>query len=237
MLNSVTRWPNGFTNSQYGAILGDLKVPNPATYNMIFSDFDSFAAGDWVITETDSGATEALTAGDGGLLLLTNTAANNDLIGMQWAGGSGAFLGCFDFDPAKDMLFAARFKVDDATLARVVLGLGTVDTTPVASLPANGLLLSKPASTTTLSGVVRSGSASTSAAGAALVADTFVTAAIVYTAEDGKMTFYQDNGAYPVTGWTAPVAGQLLAPTIALMNGSAVARTMTLDYMLAAKAR
>lgn len=237
MLNTVTRFPNGLTNGQYGSMLGDLMVLNPATYNLIFTDFTSFAAGDWVITETDSGATEALTAGDGGQLLLTNTAASGDLIGMQWAGGSGSFLGCFDFDPAKDMVFAARFKISNATTALALLGLCTVDTSPIASLPANGIMLSKPASTTTLSGVVRSGSASTTKAGAAVVADTFVEAAIFYTAADGKMTFYQGGGAYPVTGWTAPVAGQLLAPTIALQNGSAVARTMTVDWMLAAKAR
>lgn len=237
MLNTVTRWPNGFTNSQPGSVLGDLMVPNPATYNLIFDDFDKYTASDWVVTETDPAATETLAAGDGGLLLLTNTAASGDLVSLQWAGGSGAFYGPMSFDPTKDMIFAARFKISNATTALAVLGLCTVDTTPIASLPANGIMVSKPASTTTLSGVVRSGSASTSAAGAAVVADTFVTAAVVYTAADGKMTFYQDGGAYPITGWTAPVAGQALAPTIALQNNSAVARTMTIDWMLAAKAR
>ena len=44
MLNTVTRFPNGLTNGQYGSMLGDLMVLNPATYNLIFTDFTSFAA-------------------------------------------------------------------------------------------------------------------------------------------------------------------------------------------------
>jgi hypothetical protein len=56
------------------------------------------------------------------------------------------------------------------------------------------------------------------------------------------MTFYQNTiaggiSAYPITGWTAPVAGQLLAPTIAVQNNTAAAQTLTVDWMLAAKAR
>jgi hypothetical protein len=242
MLNTVTRWPNGFTNNQPGSDLGDLMVPDPATYNMMFDDFTRFTATDWVVTETQVGATQGLVAGDGGLLALVNSAASADVNSIQWAGGSGAFLGVYDFDPAKDMVFAARFKISNATNGLLVIGLATVDTSPIASLPANGLIFSKPASTTTLSGVVRSGSASVSASGAAMADDTYVVASIFYTAADGKMTFYQNTiaggiSAYPITGWTAPVAGQLLAPTIAVQNNTAAAQTLTVDWMLAAKAR
>jgi len=242
MLSYITRWPNGFTNNQPGSDLGDLMVPDPSTYNMIFDDFDRFTASDWVITETQVGATQGLVAGDGGLLALVNSAANADLNSIQWAGGFGAFLGCFEFDPTKDMIFASRFKVSDATLGLLTLGLCTVDTTPIASLPTDGIMLNKPASTTTLSGVVRSNSVSATAAGAAMANDTYVVASIVYTAADGKATLYQNATAggissYPVGTFTAPRAGQLLAPTLAIQNNSAVAQTLTVDWMLAAKAR
>ena len=66
MLNTVTRWPNGFTNSQPGSALGDLKVPNPTTYFSLFDDFLKYTATDWSIVESDPSATEALASGPNG---------------------------------------------------------------------------------------------------------------------------------------------------------------------------
>jgi len=54
------------------------------------NDFFTYAAGDWTVTETDAGATEALSDEVGGVLLLTNTATENDVLGMQL--GAEAFL-------------------------------------------------------------------------------------------------------------------------------------------------
>src|SRR5262249_5851515 len=101
MLQTVTRYPGGITNSKVGSLLQDLKMPDPAFYHSIFDDFDKYTAADWVVTETDSGATEALAAGDGGLLLLQNTAANADLVSLQYAGGSGAVRPTFLFEANK----------------------------------------------------------------------------------------------------------------------------------------
>ena len=85
---STTRFPNGVTNvgeDSLFAALGQLAGPQFHTY---FEDFDYYTAADWTVTETQAGATQALTDGDGGLLLLTNTAADNDLVALQKVGES-----------------------------------------------------------------------------------------------------------------------------------------------------
>jgi hypothetical protein len=43
--------------------------------------------------------------------------------------------------------------------------------------------------------------------------------------------------ASPVTGWVAPAAATLMAPTIGMVNTTAVARVMTLDWAFFAKQR
>src|SRR5262245_58238382 len=85
----VTRYGGGLTNSHPGTILENLKHNSPAFYHQLFNDFDAFVAADWVVSATGA-ATETIVAGDGGILQLTNTGALNDLVSIQFAGGTGA---------------------------------------------------------------------------------------------------------------------------------------------------
>ena len=232
MLSSVTRYPGGLANVVEGSLFGDLKQPSPTKYHVFFDDFDRYTAGDWVVTETDAGATQALVGADGGQLVITNTAGITDVVDLRWAGGSGAFLGNFTFDPAKDLFVAAKFKLDNASLPGALIGLRSSNSTnTVALIKAGGAatLLARVQSST--------GTVSTTVAGAAMVADTFVVAGLAYTAADGKMTFFQDDAASPVTGWVAPAAATLMAPNIGMVNTTAVARVMTLDWVFFAKQR
>jgi hypothetical protein len=232
MLSSVTRYPGGLANVVEGSLFGDLKQPSPTKYHVFFDDFDRYTAGDWVVTETDAGATQALVGADGGQLVITNTAGITDVVDLRWAGGSGAFLGNFTFDPAKDLFVAAKFKLDNASLPSALIGLRSSNSTnTVALIKAGGAatLLARVQSST--------GTVSTTVAGAAMVADTFVVAGLAYTAADGKMTFFQDDAASPVTGWVAPAAATLMAPNIGMVNTTAVARVMTLDWVFFAKQR
>lgn len=232
MLSSVTRYPGGLANVVEGSLFGDLKQPSPTKYHVFFDDFDRYTAGDWVVTETDAGATQALVGADGGQLVITNTAGITDAVNLQWAGGAGAFIGNFTFDPAKDLFVAAKFKLDNASLPTALIGLRSSNSTnTVALIKAGGAatLLARVQSST--------GTVSTTVAGAAMVADTFVVAGLAYTAADGKMTFFQDDAASPVTGWVAPAAATLMAPNIGMVNTTAVARVMTLDWVFFAKQR
>ena len=82
MGNVVTRFQNGVTNVGDTSPFAGLRMPDPTLYHTYLDDFDQFVAADWTVTETQAGATQALTAGDGGWLALVNS-----------AGGIGGFIG------------------------------------------------------------------------------------------------------------------------------------------------
>ena len=122
---SNTRFPYGLTNVSETNLFADMVQPDPTLFHSYFNDFDTYAAGDWVVTETQAGATQALTAGDGGWLLLTNSAADDDLVALQKTPAA------FSFTAGKKSFFRCRFKVSDATQSDVVFGMQVVDTTPL----------------------------------------------------------------------------------------------------------
>ena len=96
----TTHFTSGVTNVTANGSGGKLKLPDPIKFHLQTLDFDKYTAGDWVITTTEAGtgsATEALTSADGGVLLLTNAAGDDDFDSLQWAGGSGAVFGSYLF--------------------------------------------------------------------------------------------------------------------------------------------
>jgi hypothetical protein len=240
----VTRFPGGSTNSPPGSVLENLKHNNPAFYHQLFNDFDSYTAADWVVTATGA-ATEAIAAGDGGVLLLTNTAALNDLVSLQYAGGTGAVSPTFLAEPTKDLVFACSISLDSALNASFLVGLAIADTSPIASLPASGMFISKAAASLYPQGYIRSSSSGqvTAQAQTPMADATMMDMAIVYSAFDGSCTMYLGAAGANVPSSQFRVANPptlpvpLLAPTFALQNGTAAARTMSIDWYMAAKAR
>lgn len=229
---SNTRFPYGLTNVGETDLFADMVQPDPTLFHTYFNDFDTYTAGDWTVTETDSGATQALTAGDGGLLLITNTAADNDLVALQKNPAA------FTFTAGKKTFFRCRFKVSDATQSDLIFGLQVVDTTPLDV--TDGIYFLKADGAATVDFICRKNAStgSTSAAAVATMAnDTFIELGFYY---DG-----QSKVAYEVNG---SVLGSLDASStylpdttctvsFALQNGEAVAKTMTVDYVYVAKER
>lgn len=229
---SNTRFQYGVTNVSEVDLFADMVQPDPTLFHEYFNDFDTYTAGDWTVTETDSGATQALTAGDGGLLLITNTAADNDLVALQKNPAA------FTFTAGKKTFFRCRFKVSDATQSDIVFGLQVVDTTPLDV--TDGIYFLKADGSTSVSFICRKNAStgSTSASAVATLADdTFIELGFYY---DG-----QSSVAYEVNG---NVLGSLDASSsylpdttctvsFALQNGEAVAKTMTVDYVYVAKER
>jgi hypothetical protein len=121
----VTRFPNGVTNVGEDSPFADLAMPAPTLFHNYMEDFDYYTAGDWTVTETDAGATQALTDGDGGLLLITNTAADNDLVALQKKGES------FRFASGKKLFFDGVFfiKADGSTSVSLLVEKNNTATT------------------------------------------------------------------------------------------------------------
>jgi hypothetical protein len=230
--NVVTRFPFGVTNAGQDTAFADLTMSDPTLYHTYFNDFDTYTAGDWVVTETDAGATQALTAGDGGWLLITNTAADNDLVALQKTPAA------FAFTAGKKTFFSARLKVSNATQCDFVVGLQVVDTTPLDV--TDGVYFLKADDAATLSIICRkdASTGSTSASAIATLADdTFVTLAWYYDGVDKIV--YAVNGAVlgSLVATSAFLPDALCTVSFALQNGSAVARTMTVDYIFVAEER
>lgn len=229
---SNTRFPFGLTNVGETNLFADMVQPDPTLFHEYFNDFDTYVATDWVVTETDSNATEALAAGDGGLLLITNTAADNDLVALQKTPAA------WTFTAGKKMFFRCRFKVSDATQSDLVFGLQVVDTTPLDV--TDGIYFLKADGSAAVSVICRKNAStgSTSASSITTLADdTFVELGWYY---DGAGTLaYEVNGA--VVG--SLNASSLYLPdttctvSFALQNGEAAAKTMTVDYVYVAKER
>lgn len=226
-----TRLPSGVTNVALSSIFADMMQPVPLVFASYLNDFYTYTAGDWVVTETDAAATEALTSGDGGLLLVTNTAADDDLVALQKT-------------PAMQLLsltkkawFSCRFKISDATQSDFVFGLQVVDTTPLDV--TDGIYFLKSDGSTSIAIVSRKDATtgSTTATGIGTLADaTFIQLDWYYNG-DGQL-YYAVNGT--VIGSLAISSyfpDTITTVSFALQNGEAVAKTMTVDWVYAVQER
>lgn len=229
---SNTRFQYGLTNVGETDLFSDMVQPDPTLFHEYWNDFDTYAAGDWVVTETQAGATQALTAGDGGWLLLTNSAADDDLVALQKTPAA------FSFTAGKKTFFRCRFKVSDATQSDVVFGMQVVDATPLDV--TDGVYFLKADGSTSVSVICRKNATpgSTSASAIATLAnDTFIELGFYYNGSD-KIA-YEVNGS--ILG-SLDASSSFLPDTIttvsfAIQNGEAVAKTMTVDYVYAATER
>lgn len=222
--NTVTRFPNGINTSSDSSLFANLPVPTGLNLHAFATDFDTFTAAEWVVTETQAGATQALTAGDGGWLALVNSAANNDLNAIQKTPAA------FSFTAGKQAWFNTRLKVDDATNAAFVVGMQVVDTTPLDV--TDGIYFLKAAAGTSVSFICRkdatTGSTSIASIGT-MANDTFATMSWYY---DGIATVYCSfNGVVvgSLAATSAYLPDTITTVSFAIQNSTAVARTMTVD--------
>jgi hypothetical protein len=211
------------------SLFAELGQPAATIFHTYFEDFDYYTAGDWTVTETDAGATQALTDGDGGLLLITNTAADNDLVSLQKKGES------FRFASGKALFFEARFKVSDATQSDVVIGLQITDTTPLDV--TDGVFFIKADGAATVNFLVeKNNTATTASAMATMANDTYIRLGFYYDGSSAVQYFV--NGTYTGSSVTTNLPDdEDMTVTIAIQNGEAVAKTMTVDYIYVAKER
>ena len=226
---TTTRFPNGVTNVGEQSLFAELGQPAATIFHTYFEDFDYYTAGDWTVTETDAGATQALTDGDGGLLLITNTAADNDLVSLQKKGES------FRFATGKALFFEARFKVSDATQSDVVIGLQITDTTPLDVTDGVFFIKADGAATVDFR-VEKNNTATTASAMATMADDTYIRLGFYYDGVSAVQYFV--NGSIAGSSVTTNLPDdEDMTITIAIQNGEAVAKTMTVDYVYVAKER
>jgi hypothetical protein len=229
--NVVTRFPNGITNNDAASAFNGLPVLDPTKVHMYFEDFDLYTAGDWTITATGAG-TEALTNVNGGVLLLTCSAADNDNIFYQKVGAS------FLPTAGKAMWFATRFATSDATQSDIVVGLQIVDTTPLDV--TDGIYFLKADDAATVSLIARKNATTGSVTGTVtgtLVNATYTKLAWFYDGVD-RVWYAQDGtilGSVDASSTFLP--DTILTVSFGIQNGEAVAKTLSMDYLMVAMER
>lgn len=239
MPSTPARFTGGVTNVTPTNPLYMFGAPDPTRYHVWFDDFDDFAAAQWIITTTEAGAgsaTEAVSSADNGVLVLTNDAADDDLDFLQWSGtdASGA-VETFKFVSGKQLWFKARFKVSDATQSDFIMGLQITDTTPLAV--TDGVYFRKDDGDANLDFVVIKDSTATTATAFSTAAnDTWMTLAFYYNGKDAIEVF-KDDVKVATSAVTNLPDDEELTISFGIQNGEAVAKVMSVDYILVAKER
>ena len=229
----TTHFTSGVTNVGSDSTLGKLKAPAPHKYHTYFNDFDTYLASDWTITTTEDGtgsATEALADGDGGLLLVTNAAGDNDHDFFQLVKEG------YKYEAGKQLAFNIRFKTNDATQTDIVAGLQLTDTSPLDV--TDGIFFLKADGAATISFIVEKNSTQTTLTlPNSLADDTFMTLGFLYDPNTQKFRVFQNNVlAGTVVSTNAPDDEELTV-SFGIQNGAAAAKTLTVDYIGASKER
>lgn len=223
-----TRYTSGVTTAKSIENLGQFILLDMTKAHVYFNDFDTYTAADWTVTEVGV-ATQALADGDGGLLLVTNAAADDNSSFNQKVGES------FLMETGKKAWFKAKFQVNDATQSDVVIGLQITDTTPLDVTDGIFFLKADGAATVDLL-VEKDNVATTTASVATLVDDTDITLGFFYDGVDKIIVFVNDVAVASSVTTNLP-DDEALTVSFGIQNGEAVAKTMTLDYIMASKER
>jgi len=206
-----------------GASTFNAPIGDPSFFGY-FTDFIEYDSNTWTITETGSGTD---LSGDelGGTLVLTNAAADNDKHALQLGKTNGE---CFKFTAGKPLWFDARFKVDNV-LADTMIGLYVTDTDPEGGV-SDGVYFRRLTTATALNLVIEASSTETVVTtGIVMANDTYVNVGFYY---DGAKLFYTQNRQ--IIGEATSLAnlptGELRL-SLLVQNGTAVARSMTVDWV------
>lgn len=230
----TTRFPKGVANVPSSSTLGNFTELDPTKNHTYFNDFDTYTAANWTITVVQAGAgnaTEALADEDGGVLLITNDNADDDSVFFNKVGEG------FLLDPARQSWFKARFKTSDAVQSDLVFGLQVTDTTPLSVV--DGIYFLKTDGAATLDVICRkdatTGSTIASAV-ASVVSDTYMNLGWFYDGA-GTLFYFVNNNCLGHLNVASFFPDQELTISFGIQNGEAVAKTLSVDYILASKAR
>ena len=232
-MGTPTRFTSGVGTAKKNTNTGFYGMPDPTKWITYFNDFTEYVAGDWTITTTEAGsgaATEALASTSaGGLLLVTNDDADNDLDFFNLKTEA------FKFVAGKKTFFKARFAVSDATQSDFVMGLQITDTTPLAV--SDGVYFMKDDGDASLDFHVEKDGSDTTASAIATVSDATMLVAGFYYDGKSAIEYYVDDVKLGTSVTTNLPDDEELAVSFGIQNGAAAAKTMTVDYIFVSQER
>ena len=232
-MGTPTRFTSGVGTAKKNTNTGFYGMPDPTKWITYFNDFHEYVSGDWTITTTEAGsgaATEALASTSaGGLLLITNDDADNDLDFFNLKTEA------FKFVAGKKTFFKARFAVSDATQSDFVMGLQITDATPLAV--SDGVYFMKDDGDASLDFHVEKDGSDTTASAIATVSDATMLVAGFYYDGKSAIEYYVDDVKLGTSVTTNLPDDEELAVSFGIQNGAAAAKTMTVDYIFVSQER
>lgn len=224
----TTNEPGGITNAVIGSALASYGDMDPSVFNFYFNDFNAFTVGatgaaDWKLTTVGTTPTAALAAGNGGILSMVNSAAQNDLDSLQLQVATMAIVA------GSKAWFKARFQVSNATNSVFTIGMIQTTTTPLTV--TDGIWFSKANATTAMNlNIAKSSAVTTISSVATLANTTYLNVGWHYNGNNAVDVFVNNVRVGGTTVLTnLPTANLNL--TLALSNGTAAANTMLVDYV------
>lgn len=208
--------------------MGYSQFEDPTKFARIFLDFtrpsDYDETLDITVTETGSG-TRAVSNAGLGELLITNAAANDDVNSLQFNKETVKLVS------GKKLYFKVRVKISDATESDLVIGLIITDTSILAGV-TDGVYFQKDDGDANLDfHVAKNSTATDTAAMTTLSDDTYAELSFFYDGAE-QIDIFKDDVKIGSSAITNLPDDEDLTLTLLIQNGEAVAKTMTLDYIL-----
>jgi hypothetical protein len=226
--SDTTRFPNGIATNEIQQNLGQFILPDPTKVYTVFDDFTDLPgnapAVTWFLEQLQGTGTFEEATGEGGVAIITPSANLDD--GTQIEKVSTSFL----FEAGKQTWFKSKFKVADTLLSTLTVGLKIK-----GSATTDGVFFRKAVSDQTLQLVVVKGGTETVTDVLEMADETYVTVGYYYDGYD-KISIFSDNegvGKSVITNMPAV----LLTPMANVINGAAVAKVLSIDYIFASKQR
>jgi len=226
-----SRYPKGITNVAVDKTLGEMPVLDNSTVIRYFEDFTTHSdillatPTSHTVTKVGTGTLAYSSAdGAGGVLKLTNSAADDDSLVIQHKCES------FKYVSGKAWSIKTRCKLSDATQSDMMIGVAITDTTvgDATDYIAFGKSDGSPAVTVVL---VKNGLSTL--VGLSLMSDnTWVVLGARYVPKKQAVEFLVNEVVVAsTTTLTNLCDDEELTPTIWIQNGEAVAKSLYVDYL------
>lgn len=237
--NTPTRYPKGVNTSTAGTMLYQkYGLPDPFKYIKVEDDFTSLGIDQWLVTSVATGSpTYTISDRQGGWLAILNGTADNDRTVMMM--GTSANAGeSFKMVAGKQTWFRTKILTADATQCDIFVGLIIATATdPVGTAPTDGIFFRKDDGDANVDFVVTKNSTATTASAIATLADSTAMELEFYYNGVDKIEYWVDGSYTGSSVVTNLPDDEELVVTIANQNGEAAAKTLEIDYILAAQER
>lgn len=210
---------------QTGSMWNDFQYGRPGVYAEYFEEFYTYTAADWTVIETVSPiASEGTSDAAGGVLRITNSATDDDSVGMQLSGET--FLPTSN----KNIFCEFKVKISDATQTDFLVGLVVRDISPLAH--TDGIVFRKDDGDTNWDFATTASSTSSEETGIATADTDYIKLGVKVSGTNSVTYWVNDSQA---GSFDTNIPATELTPTIVLKNGEGTAKTADVQHILCAQ--